>query len=189
MTERAAYDELCAYTLTHGSATFIHQHVVDAFAAQTAADGTKPITLTFALVGLYLHVERRFSGREVQQAHQRLARRKPAWPSFVLPRDRGSVTAADVLARAAGTERDNAIMRGPSRCGALPAKPPRVEELLSDYPEAFYAVAERPKQAMQLTASNPDVYTRCLTSCVYNACMHRGLAAAGLVSRSASTAL
>jgi hypothetical protein len=87
MSERASYDELCAYTLTHGGAAFIHQHVVDAFTAQTADERTKPIALTFALAGLYLHVERQFSGREVQQAHQRLARRKQTWPSFVLPRD------------------------------------------------------------------------------------------------------
>ena len=31
-----AYNELCCYTLTHGDPAFIHQHVVDAFAVQTA---------------------------------------------------------------------------------------------------------------------------------------------------------
>jgi len=69
MTQHEAYDALCAYTLTRGDAAFIHQHVVDAFAAQSADEATKPITLTFALVGLYLHVERQFTGREVQRAH------------------------------------------------------------------------------------------------------------------------
>jgi hypothetical protein len=29
-----AYNELCCYTLAHGDASFIHQHVVDAFAAR-----------------------------------------------------------------------------------------------------------------------------------------------------------
>ncbi len=91
-----AYNELCCYTLTHGDPAFIHQHVVDAFAAQNADEHTKPIKLTFALIGLYLHVEKEFSGREVQRAHQFLAQHKGTWPSFPLPHDRGSLTAADV---------------------------------------------------------------------------------------------
>jgi uncharacterized protein DUF5946 len=60
---------LSAYTLTHSDPAFIHQHVVDAFAAQSADDTTKPITLTFALVGLYLHVEKGRTGRRVQLVH------------------------------------------------------------------------------------------------------------------------
>lgn len=50
-SEPAAYDELQAYTLAHGDPAFIHQHVVDAWAAQHADEETKPIALTFALVG------------------------------------------------------------------------------------------------------------------------------------------
>jgi hypothetical protein len=61
-SERDAYHALSDYTLTHGDRAFVHQHVVDAF-AQHAEDNTKAITLTFALVGLYLHVERAWSGR------------------------------------------------------------------------------------------------------------------------------
>lgn len=108
-SERDAYDELCCYTLAHGDPSFIHQHVVDAYAAQNANEHDKPIRLTFALVGLYLHVERRLSGKEVQRAHMKLARRKSAWPLFKLPNDRGSITAADVLTAAAGAERDAMI--------------------------------------------------------------------------------
>jgi hypothetical protein len=104
-----AYDELQAYTLARGDSTFIHQHVVDAGAAQRADERTKPIGLTFALVGLYLHLERGFSGRQVQRAHQQLARHKRTWPSFALPQDRGSMTAADVMMAPAGAERDRAI--------------------------------------------------------------------------------
>ena len=106
---RAAYDELAAYTLTHGDAAFIHQHVVDAFAAQYATDATKPISVAFALIGLYLHVERGFTGRQVQRAHMMLARRSRSWPVFTLPGTRGAMTAADVLAAPAGPERDRAI--------------------------------------------------------------------------------
>ena len=108
-TEREAYDELCAYTLIRGDSEFIHQHVVDAFAAQHATDTSKPIGVTFALVGLYLHVERGFTGREVQRVHKELARQKETWPSFDLAAARGSMTAIDVMKRSEGPDRDRAI--------------------------------------------------------------------------------
>jgi hypothetical protein len=88
---------------------FIHQLVVDAFTAQHADERTKPIALTFALVGLCLAVERHYTGREVQRVHMRLARRKRAWPVFILPFGRGSMTVVDVVAALAGPERDAAI--------------------------------------------------------------------------------
>jgi hypothetical protein len=104
---RAAYDEVYVYTM--GRPRFILQHVVDAFAAQTATEDSKPIGVVFALVGLYLHVERHFHGRQVQQVHQLLGRRKRNWPTVHLPGDRGRLTVADVLAVPAGTQRDQAI--------------------------------------------------------------------------------
>ena len=107
--EEEAYHELCAYTLMHGDPEFIHQHVVDAYMAQHANEQTKPIGITFALVGLYLHLEKGFSGRHVQRAHMTLGKEKRPWPSFALPPDRGSMTAADVLAKPAGPERDRTI--------------------------------------------------------------------------------
>jgi hypothetical protein len=109
LTSDEAYHELCGYTLAHRDPAFIHQYVVDAFAAQNANERTKPIKLTFALVGLYLHLEKKFSGKQVQRAHQFLARRKRSWPTFPLPPSRGAITAADVLASRAGPERDKAI--------------------------------------------------------------------------------
>jgi len=108
-SEEAAYDELQCYTLAHGGEAFIHQHVVDAWAAQLAEADTKPIALTFALIGLYLHVVKGYSGRRVQRAHMALARHRTAWPSFALPRERGVVRVQDVLAAPAGPERDRAI--------------------------------------------------------------------------------
>ncbi len=107
--ERDAYDELQCYTLAHGDSAFIHQHVVDAWIAQHADERTKSIALTFALVGLYLHVEKGFSGRQVQETHMNLAQHKRNWPSFTLPRERGSITASGVMAKDAGPERDQAI--------------------------------------------------------------------------------
>jgi hypothetical protein len=103
----AAYDEVYVYTM--GRPAFILQHVVDAFAVQTATGESKPIAVVFGLVGLYLHIEKQFSGRQVQEAHMKLGRKKREWPRVDLPPDRGSMTVADVLAAVAGPERDAAI--------------------------------------------------------------------------------
>src|SRR6266704_2742053 len=108
-SEKEAYDELCCYTLSHGDPSFIHQHVVDAFMAQNANEQTKPIGLTFALVGLYLHVEQNFSGKNVQRAHMKLGAQGGPWLQFDLPADRGAIHAIDVMAAPPGPERDRAI--------------------------------------------------------------------------------
>ena len=107
--EQDAYDELQCYTLAHADPAFVHQHVVDAWAAQHADDQTTPIALAFALFGLYLHVEKGLSGRHVQRAHMALARKGKTWPAFTLPPERGTITALRVMAAAAGPERDAAI--------------------------------------------------------------------------------
>jgi hypothetical protein len=109
--ETESYDALCCYTLERGDPSFIHQHVVDAFTAQHADEHTKPIALTFALVGLYLHVERKLSGRQVQLVHMALAQKKRQWPTFGFPRERGGMTVRDVMTADAGPERDEAISR------------------------------------------------------------------------------
>jgi hypothetical protein len=104
---RAAYDEVYAYTM--GRPQFILQHVVDAFAAQTAGPDSKPIGIVFALVGLYLHVEKHFSGGQVQKVHMLMSRRKRPWPIVSLPNNRGKITSSDVLAVPEGFARDTAI--------------------------------------------------------------------------------
>ena len=106
-TVRAAYDEVYVYTM--GRPGFILQHVVDAFAVQTASQNSKPIGVVFGLVGLYLYVEKQFSGRQVQEVHMKLGRRKRQWPRVYFPEDRGAMTVVDVLAVPAGPERDMAI--------------------------------------------------------------------------------
>jgi hypothetical protein len=107
--EQEAYEALSYYTLEHRDPAFIHQHIVDTFTAQNANEQTKPIAVTFALVGLYLHVEHQFSGKQVQRAHMQLAKQGGPWPRFDLPSDRGSIHAVDVIAAPPGAERDRAI--------------------------------------------------------------------------------
>jgi len=132
--ERQAYDELCAYTLTHRNVAFIHQHVVDAWAAQHASASSKPIGVTFALAGLYLHVGRGLTGRQVQLAHMRMARQKRSWPAFVLPEQRGVITAIDVMRAPEGEERDKAIDAwAESVWNAFAMNRPTVVALLAEY--------------------------------------------------------
>jgi hypothetical protein len=103
--------ELAAYTLTHGDRNFIHQHVVDAYAAQHACLATKTIGPAFAVIGLYLALEEGFTGRQVQRAHMDLARLKKQWPKLEPPRDYAILTVADVMKADPGEPRDAAIMK------------------------------------------------------------------------------
>jgi len=107
--EEDAYQEVSAYTLMRGDRTFIHQHVVDAWAAQHADAQSKPIGVVFALVGLYLYLEKGFTGREVQRAHMQLAKRPEPWLVGSLPVVRGTITAIDVLSSPEGAARDAMI--------------------------------------------------------------------------------
>lgn len=105
-THQELYYELSYYTLRQPDPLFIHQHIVDAFAAQEANKDTKPITITFALIGLYLHLEKNLTGKEVQQAHMQIAQRKRVWPIFDLPKQRGDISVYDVMAAPEGRDRD-----------------------------------------------------------------------------------
>jgi hypothetical protein len=105
----ALYHELTAYTLGLRDSAFMHQHVVDAYAAQTADETSKPIAITFALIGLCLYLERGFTGRQVQRVHMLLAQRRRTWPRFLLPTARTSVTVRDVLSANPGSSREMAI--------------------------------------------------------------------------------
>jgi Family of unknown function (DUF5946) len=109
--EQDAYNELASYTLAHHDTSFIHQYVVDAFTAQTADEHTKPIAITFALVGLYLAVERDFTGKQVQRVHMELAKKRKQWLTFQAPVQKGTVSIFDVVATPAGPERDTMIRK------------------------------------------------------------------------------
>jgi hypothetical protein len=104
-------NELSYYTLAHGDSAFIHQHVVDAYGAQHLRPSASTIGAAFALAGLYLAVERRFTGRQVQQMHVVMAKTSKQWPRFEPPSDVGLLTVGDVVAEDAGPSRDEAIRR------------------------------------------------------------------------------
>jgi hypothetical protein len=109
MTDEELYHEQTCYTLAHPDPSFIHQHVVDAYAAQHADETTKPIGIVFALAGLYLYLEKDFTGRQVQKAHMRLANHRKQWEQPTFPLERGAVVISDVVAAPAGEQRDALI--------------------------------------------------------------------------------
>ena len=114
--EQQAYNELTAWTLGLRDPEFVHQHVVDAWALQHADENSKAITVPFTLLGMYLHLEKGFTGREVQRVHMKLAQphgRGPGrkdWPKFPLPKQPATMTVLDVMA-VPESERREAIDR------------------------------------------------------------------------------
>jgi hypothetical protein len=109
-SDQDKYYQLSYYTLEHPDKDyFIHQHIVDAYTAQKADENSKPISIIFSLAGLYLYLERNYSGRQVQLAHMKMAGNKKGWPIIKLPVYRGEITVSEVLATPAGSRRDNMI--------------------------------------------------------------------------------
>lgn len=110
----ALFGELSAYTLTHGDPKFIHQHAVDAWQAQHMVASPLPrasnIGIAFSLIGLYLALEKSYTGREVQRAHMKLARSKRQWGEFEKPSTRATINVLDVLHEQAGPARDAMLM-------------------------------------------------------------------------------
>jgi Family of unknown function (DUF5946) len=109
--DQALFDELSFYTLAQPRAEFLHQLASDTFTAQHANETTKPIAVVFAVLGLYLHAERGFTGLQIQRVHMQLAPLRLAWPVLPLPVRHAGVTVADVLAAAPGEARGAMIRR------------------------------------------------------------------------------
>jgi len=111
MTTQEQFYELSFYTLAHEGKDFIHQHAVDAYTAQTANALTKPITISFALAGLYLFIEKNFTGKQVQDAHVQMSKKPKEYPPILLPEKSGDVTVTDVLDASPGIARDQIISK------------------------------------------------------------------------------
>jgi hypothetical protein len=108
-SDQEIYDELSLYTLGLRDEAFLHQNIVDAYAAQHVDEQTKPIRTVFALIGLYLTIEKAFTGRQVQRMHMRLARQRKQWPKLPPAEATAKLTVADILATPPGEQRDKAI--------------------------------------------------------------------------------
>jgi hypothetical protein len=106
----ALFGELSAYTLSHGERKFIHQHAVDAWQAQHVVASKSNIGLAFSLIGLYLALEKGYTGRQVQLAHMELGRTKRRWAWFDPPAEYRLVV-VDVLHAETGADRDAVLMK------------------------------------------------------------------------------
>jgi hypothetical protein len=106
-----AYSDLMCYTVAKQDPEFIHQHVVDTYAAQHAGGPTRNTTVAFGLIGLYLALEKGYTGKQVQQAHMRIAKVRKVWPRLETPSQPGVLTVMDVLQAGTDGEKDAMIRR------------------------------------------------------------------------------
>jgi hypothetical protein len=106
-----AYSDLMCYTVSKQDPGFIHQHVVDAYAAQHAGGPTRPITEAFGLIGLYLALEKGYTGREVQKAHVKIAKIHKEWPLLEPPLRHAGLTATDVVREDTDTQKETMIRK------------------------------------------------------------------------------
>lgn len=100
------YVQMSGEDLERQDLAFTHQASVDAYGAQHAGGASKPITVAFSLIGLYLALEHGYNGRQVQQAHMKLARLRIAWPRLEPPAGPWDMTVADVFRAEPGEARE-----------------------------------------------------------------------------------
>ena len=105
------FSDLSSYTVAVQDPAFIHQHAVDAYEAQHAGGKTRNIAVAFGLIGLYLALEKEYTGAQVQRAHMEIAKLRKEWPLLDPPARPASVTVRDVLAAAEGPARHTMIRK------------------------------------------------------------------------------
>jgi hypothetical protein len=105
------YYELTYWTLTQQDSRFIHQHAVDAYEAQHAGGKTRPVTAVFGLIGLYLALEKGYTGRQVQLAHMKIASLMKDWPRLEPPARKAELTVMDVLMAESDAEKEKMLMK------------------------------------------------------------------------------
>jgi len=103
------FTNLSGYTLSNNNEQFIHQLIVDAYSAEHAGGCTKNITVMFALIGLYLVVERNYTGRQVQLLHMRIP--KQNWPYLEPPKHTASIKINDVVNAKTNSQKELLIYR------------------------------------------------------------------------------
>ncbi len=106
-----AYSDLMCYTVAKQDPEFIHQHVVDTYAAQHGGGSTRNITVAFGLIGLYLALEKGYTGKQVQKAHMRIAEVRKVWPRLEPPLRPAVLTVMDVLQAGTDGEKDAMIRK------------------------------------------------------------------------------
>jgi hypothetical protein len=109
---RAVQGEVAGYTAAHiGLLENWHQMCVDAYLCQHVGPGTKAISICFGLNGLYMMLERGFTGLQARAAHGYQAENFTAWPRFEPPPDVGPLTAVDVALAGSPEEHVDLVRR------------------------------------------------------------------------------
>ena len=106
-----AYSDLMCYTVAKQDPEFIHQHVVDTYAAQHGGGPSRNITVAFGLIGLYLAREKGYTGKQVQLAHMRIAKVQKVRPRLEPPLRPSVLTIMDVLQAGTDGEKDAMIRK------------------------------------------------------------------------------
>ncbi len=70
-----------------------------------------PITVAFGLIGLYLALEKGYTGREVQKAHMKIAKIHKDWPFLEPPLRHAGLTATDVVREETDTQKETMIRK------------------------------------------------------------------------------
>jgi len=65
----------------------------------------------FGLIGLYLALEKGYTGRQVQLAHMKIANRRKDWPRPELPPRMAELTVLDVLRAGTDAEKEEMLMK------------------------------------------------------------------------------
>ena len=60
---------------------------------------------------VYLYIEKKYSGRQVQLAHIQMSKNKKKWPTINLPKQRGDISISDVMNASPGEDRDSMIRK------------------------------------------------------------------------------
>jgi hypothetical protein len=105
------FSDLSCYSVSKRDAEFIHQYAVDTYEAQHAGGKTRNITVVFGLIGLYLALEKSYTGKQVQRAHVQIARVRKDWPRLDPPLRPAAITVLDVLGVSDGPDKDALIRR------------------------------------------------------------------------------
>jgi hypothetical protein len=105
------FSDLQCYTVVKQDPEFIHQHAVDAYEAQHAGGTTRNITVAFGLIGLYLALEKGYTGRQVQLAHIRISKVRKVWPRLEPPDRPAILSVMDVLKTGTDEEKDAMIRK------------------------------------------------------------------------------
>jgi hypothetical protein len=67
--------------------------------------------VVFGLIGLYLALEKGYTGKQVQLAHMRIAGTRKVWPHQVPPGQQADLTVMDVLQAGTDEEKDAMIRK------------------------------------------------------------------------------